>query len=226
MALSAKLFRVRTYLPLDIVGDKIRNYKKTDSIENIELSQKFEDVKIIGDVLKTYFIYDELKTMKIKGELQNLPVTRESLVVLKEMFGEIVLVIFEKKYRANRVANLLSEILFSKAGEIVEARISHETLKSLHESNPEATKVIYFDNVDIPNVNKLALYGSALADTSLYNMYLEHGKIWYVVFQHRESNYIVGITRNLIIAMFSKITLDEFLDYIIRDVIPLLQVSS
>lgn len=226
MALSAKLFRVRTYLPLDIVGDKIRNYKKTDSIENIELSQKFEDVKIIGDVLKTYFIYDELKTMKIKGELQNLPVTRESMVVLKEMFGEIVLVIFEKKYRANRVANLLSEILFSKAGEIVEARISHETLKSLHESNPEATKVIYFDNVDIPNVNKLALYGSALADTSLYNMYLEHGKIWYVVFQHRESNYIVGITRNLIIAMFSKITLDEFLDYIIRDVIPLLQVSS
>ena len=226
MPLSAKLFRVRTYLPLDIIGDKIRNYRKINSIENTELSQKFEDVKIIGDVLKTYFIYDELRTMKIKGELQNLPVTRESLVVFKEMFGEIILIVFEEKYRANRIANLLSEILFSKAGEIVEAKVSHEILKSLHESNPEATKVIYFDNIDIPNVNKLALYGEALADTSLYNMYLEHGKIWYVVFQHRETNYIVGITRNLIIAMFSKITLNDFLDYIVRDVIPLLQVSS
>ena len=226
MALSAKLFRVRVYLPLDVIGDKIKNYRKVDSVESVELTKRFEDVKVIGDVLKTYFIYDELKTMKIKGELQNVPVTRESLVVFKELLGETILIVFEKKYRANRVANLLSEILYSKAGEIVEARISHEILKSLHESNPEATKVIYFDNVDIPNVNKLALYGNALADTSLYNMYLEHGKIWYVVFQHRETNYIVGITRNLIIAMFSKITLDEFLDYIIRNVIPLLQAPS
>jgi len=53
-------------------------------------------------------------------------------------------------------------------------------------------------------------------------MYLEHGKIWYVVFQHKESGYVVGITRNLIIAMFSNITLDDFLNFIIEHILPMI----
>jgi len=226
LALSAKVFRVKRYLPLDIIADKIKNYRKIEEVEGVELSQYFDDIRIVGDILKAYFIFDESKIMNIRGELRRLGVRREALVAFKEEFGDILLIVFEKKFRANRIANTVSEVLFAKTGEVVEANISHETLKSLHESNPESTKVIYFDNVDIPNVNKLALYGSALADTSLYNMYLEHGMIWYVVFHHQETGYIVGLTRNLIIAMFSKITLDDFLEYIVKHVTPLLYASS
>ena len=226
MALSAKLFRVKQYLPLDIIADKIRNYKKLEEVEDVELNQSFNDIRIVGDILKAYFTFDEPRVMNIGGELRRLAVRREALVAFKEEFGEILLIVFEKKFRANRIANIISEVLFAKTGEVVEVHISHEILKSLHESNPEGTKVIYFDNVDIPNVNKLALYGSALADTSLYNMYLEHGRIWYVVFHHQESNYIVGLTRNLIVAMFSKIPLDDFLNYIVKYVTPLIYASS
>ncbi len=226
MALSAKVFRIKRYLPLDIIADKIRNYRRLEEVEGVEITQSFDDIRIVGDILKAYFVFDEPRIMNIKGEMQRLAVRREALVAFKEEFGDILLIVFEKKFRANRIANIISEVLFAKTGEVVEANISHEILKSLHESNPESTKVIYFDNVDIPNVNKLALYGSALADTSLYNMYLEHGKIWYVVFHHQDTGYIVGLTRNLIIAMFSKITLDEFLNYIVKHVTPLLYASS
>jgi hypothetical protein len=226
LALSAKVFRVKTYLPLDIIADKIRSFRTLDEVEGVEVSKSFDNVRIIGDILKAYFIFDEPRMMNIQGELRRLPVRREALVAFKEEFGDILLVVFEKKFRANRIANIVSEVLFAKTGEVVETSISHELLKSLHESNPEGTKVIYFDNVDIPNVNKLALYGSALADTSLYNMYLDHGRIWYVVFHHQDTDYIVGLTRNLIIAMFSKITLDDFLDYIVKYVTPLLYSST
>jgi hypothetical protein len=224
LALSAKVFRLKEYLPLDIIADKIKGFKKVVELDGVEIHQYFDDIKLLGDVLKAYFIFDEPKDLNIGGELRRLAIRREALVSFKEETGEVILIVFEKKFRANRIANLISEILYARAGYIVEARISHETLKNIHESSPESTKVIYFDNVDIPNVDKLALYGDALADSSLYNNYLEHGLIWYVVFQHGESGYIVGITRNLIIAMFSKVTLDEFHDFVLRHILPLLYV--
>ncbi len=222
MPLSAKVFRVKEYIPLDIIADKIRLYKTSREEDELKLDSFFEDIHLIGDTLKAFFVYDEAEAVNIKGELRKIARRREALIAFKDVGGELYLIVFEKKYRANKIANLISEILFTRIGGIIEVEIPHETLKTLHESNPEATKVIYFDNVDIPNINKLALYGSDLADSNLYNMYLEHGKIWYVVFQHKESGYVVGITRNLIIAMFSNITLDDFLNFIIEHILPMI----
>ncbi len=214
MALSAKIFRLKEYNPIDVIADKLVNYSLVEEYEGVELKKYFEDVKVIGVLLKAYFIFDEPRVLNVAGETKVLPIRREALVTFRDREGEIILTVFEKKNRANRIANLISEVLFGRVGVVVEAKINHEILKSIHESSPESTKVIYFDNVDIPNVNKLALYGDALADTSLYKMYLDHGLIWYVVFTHRETGYIVGITRNLIVTMFSKMTLDEFSDFI------------
>jgi len=180
------------------------------------LKEYFDNLEVIGNLLKGYYIYDEIVTLNVQGELRDTPVRREVFLSIIEYRGSQFLIVFEKKNRANKIAVKISELLFIKGDMIVEGRIPHEVLKSLHESTPEATKVIYFDNVDIPNINKLALYGESLADTSLYTSYLSHGKIWYVVFQHKESGYIVGITRNAIIAMFTNITLEEFLDFIAK----------
>jgi len=103
---------------------------------------------------------------------------------------------------------------------------SEETLKELHESNPRATKVIYFDNVDIPDVGKLALYGSSLADSSLYQEYLDHGNIWYAVFEIEERGIVVGATRNSVIVLFSKLETQEFIDFILEDILPLVSLEE
>ncbi|MEM2127932.1 MAG: hypothetical protein QXH67_06910, partial [Candidatus Bathyarchaeia archaeon] len=112
---------------------------------------------------------------------------------------------------------------YGRVGYIVEARISNETLQRLHEANPQATKLIWFDDVDIPSVEKLCIAGSSLADTQLYRDYLEHGKIWYVVFEDQRRGVVVGITRNCVVTLFSKSTIEEFINYIFEDLLKLIE---
>ena len=81
--------------------------------------------------------------------------------------------IFDKKSRANNIANEMSKALFMSLGQIVEARIPPEVLKRFHEENFENTKILFFDDVDLPNISKLSLYGEALGTTTLYNDYLD-----------------------------------------------------
>jgi len=95
--------------------------------------------------------------------------------------------------------------------------------RKLHESNPQATKLIWFDNVDIPGVDKLCLAGFGLADTELYQDYLRHGNIWYVVFEVQKRGIVVGITRNSVITLFSKSTVREFMDYIVEGILTLIE---
>jgi hypothetical protein len=128
-----------------------------------------------------------------------------------------------KKLLTSQVANKLSELFFGSVGEIVEVRIPNETLKVLHESNPQATNLIWFDDVDIPGVAKLCLSGSGLADTGLYREYIGHGKIWYVVFGVQKRGIVVGITRNGVVTLFSKSTLDDFIGYILEDLLMLIE---
>jgi hypothetical protein len=127
-----------------------------------------------------------------------------------------------KKLLTNYVANKLSKVLFINSQGILEARIPHETLRQLHESNPQATKLIWFDEVDIPGVEKLCLAGPDLVDTKLYHDYLEHGKIWYVVFESQKRGIMVGITRNCVVTLFSRSTTQEFINYILEDFLKLL----
>ncbi|NIM04510.1 MAG: hypothetical protein GTN65_02575, partial [Armatimonadetes bacterium] len=69
------------------------------------------------------------------------------------------------------------------------------------------------------------LAGSDIADTELYREYLEHGKIWYVVFESQKRGIVVGITRNCVVTLFSKSTIEEFMDYIEKDLLRLIEYS-
>jgi hypothetical protein len=127
-----------------------------------------------------------------------------------------------KKLLTNAVANTLAEALYDQVGQIVEVKIPHETLKVLHESNPKATSLIWFDQVDLPGVSKLCLAGSGLADTHLYNEYLQHGTLWYVVFKAQKRGIVVGITRSCVVTLFSKSSTTDFIEYIVEDLLPLI----
>ncbi len=223
MALSAKVFRLAEPLPQDIIYDKLVHHRVVDEVEGLRLERFFRNVARVGDSLRAEYVFDEPIEMDVAGETRLLPRRRYAPIAFVEYQGVMYLIVLEKRFRANRIALEISEILFISRDKVLEAYTTHEILKSLHESSPESTRVIYFDNVDIPNVKKLALYGEALADTDLYSQYLRHGLIWYVVFQHRETGYIVGITRNMIVVMFTKATSDEFIDFIVDHVIPLVR---
>ncbi len=233
MVLAAKIFELKEPLELALIAQKLKDFREEVPYEQkgqqLKLAMEILDLKIETDLLAGIFSKDFVLSRYYKRGLVETPVTEETPFWIKQFKDRTFLVVLApskargvKKLLTNYVANKLSEILFIKTGGIVETKITHETLKELHESNPRATKLIWFDEVDIPNVGKLALAGSALADTKLYRDYLEHGKIWYAVFEVQKRGLVVGITRDCVVTMFSRAEQNEFLEYVLGEVIPLI----
>ncbi len=219
-----KIFKLMEALDLGLIAQKLKDFRKVEDIDEgkIELLTEIKDLKLEEETLRGVYSEDFMMNVYYRQGSSETPATREIPVIFKQHSEGIILIILGKKLVANNIANRLSEILFIRTGGVVEANITHETLKGLHETNPEATKVIFFDDVDIPNINRLALYGWALANTTLYNEYLNHGHVWYVVFESKRFGYVVGITRNCVVTMFSRAELHEFLGYVLEEVLPLI----
>jgi len=198
--------------------------------ETINLVAEVLDLKQQGDTLSGVFSKDFMRRRFYKRKLVEAPVTEESSFWIKPFDGRVFVIVSApsvargvKKLLTNYVANKLSKVLFISSHAIVEVKIPHLGLKQLHELNPQATKLIWFDEVDIPGVDKLCLAGSDLADTTLYRDYVEHGKIWYVVFEVQKRGIVVGITRNCVVTLFSKSSVEEFVDYILEDLLILIE---
>ncbi|MEM1546540.1 MAG: hypothetical protein QXY40_03730 [Candidatus Methanomethylicia archaeon] len=228
MVVAGKIFRLREKLDLNTVAAKLKDYRR-ESIQpldggEVNLITEVKDISVRGSEMEALFSRDEVVEIYQRGSIVSQVRTRETPILFSEFKGEILLTILERKLQANNIANQISKVLFITSGQIVEAKILPETLKSFHEQNPEATKVIFFDDVDIPNINKLSLYGESLANTILYNEYCSHGKIWYIVFRSKKYGYIAGITRNAIVTIFNNISKDEFLNYVKNEVFPLLHI--
>lgn len=230
MVIAGKLFQVGEEIDLHTIANKLKGFKSEDKLEDedISLVTEIKDLRLVGDSLFGTFVQDLLLEVYHHGERVHVPSTSEApfffffFVKSDAQNGMIVLTIMEKKTRANNIANQLSKILFITAGKIVEVRIEPARFVQFHEGNFEDTKVIFFDDVDIPNVKKLSLYGSALGDTSLYVDHLKHGKIWYIVLKSKRQGLVVGVTRNGVVTIFSKATQDEFVNYVRDEIIGLI----
>ena len=217
-----------------IVG-KLKDFRQeelyeTQDGERINLVTEVLDLKLEGDSVSGVFSKDFVRRRFYRRKLVETPITEESPFWIKPFQRRVFVIVSApsvargvKKLLTNYVANKLSNILFIIPHAIVEIQVSHATLKNLHESNPQATKLIWFDEVDIPGVDKLCLAGSDVTDTRLYNEYLEHGKIWYVVFEVQKRGIVVGIARNCVITLFSKSSAEEFIDYISEDLLTLIE---
>jgi len=231
----AKIFEIKEKVDLGLIVWKLKDFREeeryqTENGENINLVTEILDLKSKDDSISGVFSKDFIRKRFYKRKLVEAPVTEEVPFWISHFEDRIFMIVLApsvargvKKLLTNYVANKLSKVLFIEPQAIVEVKISHKTLKQLHESNPQATKLIWFDEVDIPGVEKLCLAGSDLADTSLYRDYVEHGKIWYVVFEAQKREAVVGITRNCVVTLFSRSTTEEFMNYILEDLLMLIE---
>ena len=161
-----------------------------------------------------------------RGKSAPLPRTVEATFSFAQVENTTFLTVLEKKRVANFIANKLSEILFGKIGVIVEARIPPETLSEFHHKNPEDTKITFFDNIDIPNVDKLSLYGPDLNNSSLFEDYTKHGDLWYVVARSKETGYVVGITRDASVTIFNLADKNKYIEYVAEEIYPIILSSD
>lgn len=235
MVLPVKVFEVKEESDPVFLVQKLKNFHEEESYhaetgESTALVTEILDLEMKEDSVSGVFSQDFIGSRFYKREIVETPVTEEAPFWVKRFNGRTFLIVLApsvargvKKLLTGHVANRLSKVLFIRTGAVVEVRIPHETLRNLHESNPAATKLIWFDDVDIPGVEKLCLAGSGVADTQLYHDYLEHGEIWYVVFEVQKRGIVIGIARNCVVTLFSKSTIDDFINYVQEDLLPLIE---
>lgn len=223
MVLAGKIFKVREEVDLETIYEKLKNYKYEEEVNEVKLVREIGNLMLKSDSLEGIYFQDTPFYVKHREGEKLVIKTIEAPFLFQTYKDKLLLIVLERKRTANNIANILSKILFISIGSITEAKILPETMRRFHESNPEDTKVIFFDGVDIPNVDKLSLYGSQLADTNLYNEYLSRGTIWYMVFKSRKFGIIAGVTRNCVVTSFSKIEPKEFLEYIKEEIFPLIE---
>lgn len=226
MVVAGKIFKLSEPLSVAEVASRLENYHVEEDFEEGEYRFKLL-AEVVGllpmrNILKGVYSHDYVMHVFHRGKVTPLPRTVEALFSFAQHEGTTFLAIVEKKRIANFIANKLSELIFEKVGGILEARIPPETLKQFHLKNPEETKITFFDNVDIPNVNKLSLYGPDLVNTSLFEDYAKHGDLWYVVAKSKEFGYVVGITRDASVTIFNLSEKEKYVEYVAKEVYPLI----
>lgn len=226
MVVAGKIFMLAEPTSIGFIARKLRGFREEKVYEKagfkLTLISEFRDLVASTDRVRAVFSFDQPIFVRQRGGTVPVVKTYDATVAFDRVKDQILLTVLEKKNRANMIANLISEILFIKRGAVVEVKIPSENMRRFHEENPEATKVIFFDQVDIPGVEKLSLYGESLRDTSLYQEYLRHGNIWYIVTSSRNFDITVGITRNGIVVAFGNVNPSDFLRFIEEEVFPLI----
>ena len=235
MVLPAKIFEIQEELNFGLTVQKLKDFREEESYEKsdgetVTLVTEILDLNLQENLLSGVFSADFMRARYYRRKLVESPVTEEAPFWVTRFKNRNYLIVLApsvargvKKLLTNHVANKLSKVLFITSRAILETKILHETLKELHESNPQATRLIWFDQIDIPGVEKLCLAGSDLVDTQLYQDYLTHGQIWYVVFEAQKRGLTMGITRNSVVTLFSKSTKDELINYIQEDMLTLIE---
>ncbi|MBO3799808.1 MAG: hypothetical protein FGF52_01965 [Candidatus Brockarchaeota archaeon] len=228
MVTAGKIFRLDEYLSQNELAQRLKGYRVETPLEGTDLTLVAEvtGLRASQNMLEGVLSRDIPVTLRRRDKTEIAIKTVDSVFSFVFRKRRVFLIVLEKKPVANMVANMFSQIIFLKSGKIVEARISPKVMLEYHNANSDAAKVVFFDNVDIPNIEKLSLYGPSLANTSLFAEYLKHGDIWYVVISHRKSGYVAGITRDSVVTIFSKIDPASFIKFSIEEIIPLVEESE
>jgi hypothetical protein len=230
MVVAGKIFKLAQTLPVAEIAVKLDGYRTEETYEegdyNFPIVTEVVGLLPKGKTVIGVYSHDYVLHVFHRGKEAPLPRTVEALFSFADVEGTVFLTVVEKKRVANFIANKLSEILFEKVGSIVEARIPPETLREFHLQNREDTKITFFDNVDIPNVDKLSLYGPDLINTSLFDDYTKHVDLWYVVARSKATGYVVGITRDASVTIFNLADKQKYVDYVTKEIYPVLLKSK
>lgn len=230
MVVAGKIFRLAEDLPTSEIKGSLSEYHVEETFEEGEyhfpVMKEVTNLRAEGKGIRGLYSHDFISRVYHRGQVIPQPRTVEALIDFQVASSGTYLTVLEKKRRANFIATQLSRVIYARSDAILEARISPQTLREFHAKNPEETKIIFFDNVDIPNIDKLSLYGTDLIDTKLFEDYSKHGDPWYIVYRSKPTGLLVGLTRNCSVTAFSLRDKDQFIEYVHGEVLPLISKKT
>jgi hypothetical protein len=153
MVLPAKIFEIKEELNFGLIVQKLKDFREEESYEKsdgetVTLVTEILDLSLKENLISGIFSEDFMRTSYYRRTLIENPVTEEAQFWVTHFENQTFLVVVApsvargvKKLLTSHVANKLSKLLFITPRAIVETTIPHETLKTLHESNPQATRL-------------------------------------------------------------------------------------
>lgn len=221
--LAGKLFRFSEPLHVEEVAKRLEGYRleREDEETGLRLVTELELVSLNEKALETKMYRDRIIFIGSREGPKPVVSTLTIPISFRNMGNQTFVFIMAKKLLANEIANELSRVVFMRPGSIVEARIDPQVFLKYYMQSMEDARVVMFDQVDIPNVNVLALYGEALSDTELFKEYEKHGFLWYIVVRSKKRELIVGLTRNCVMTIFSQASEDDLKSFAFEEVVPL-----
>src|SRR3972149_9677945 len=223
---AAKVFRLTEATNLADIASMLKGFRTEE--EYAEGDYKFTlvtevmNLTLSANTVTGVYSHDYVLHIFHRGKVVPLPRTVEAMFSFAQQGKRLFLTVVEKKLLARLIANKLNGIIFEKVRGVVEARIAPATLRGFHSKNPEDTKITFFDNVDIPNVDKLSLYGPDLVSTSLFEDYTKHGDLWYVVARSKATGYVVGITRDASVTIFNLADKQKYVEFVTKEIYPVI----
>jgi len=226
LVLAGKIFRLVEDTALEKIAEKLKGYRVEEDFEEedykFKLITEVMDLAMGFNILRGVLAWDILRFTYHRGKRIPVPKTLYLTFGFFKRPGATFLLVIEKKNMANKAANLFSQLLFISKGYILNVSIPPEKMREYHEKNPENTKVIFFDSLPIPNIDKLSLYGPDLTQTDLYSNYLKMGSIWYLVTVSNNYGVTVGLTREGVVVAFGNMEKTDFINMVNMEIIPLI----
>ncbi len=226
MVVAGKIFKLNLYMNMSELRNLLSSFEVEKEIElgekPLTLEYRVADIENFREGIKFNLLQDRVKVIPFKEGERTVTLTYKVPMLAYPRNRQIYLLICRKKYAANAIASIMARKLFGDLNVISGIEIPHETLVSFHEANREDTKVIFFDGIGPSNLKKISLYGSMLADTDIFRLYAEKGRIWYMVVRSRRYGYVMGITRDASVTVFNNIPYTSFFNFVIDEILPLL----
>jgi len=225
---SGKVFVVKGGGSLEDIHGRLDGWEVSESYARGDfkavLIHNVEDLEAGDHYVNGVYVYDYVLVNTHRGTVVNTPVTRGVPFRFFEKDGDLWLVVIVSKAIANVIAVALAGIC---AVDVREASIFASEMNSFLKVNDNA-KVVLFDNLDIPGVDKNTLYGSELVQTNLFKEFSGRGSPKWVVTEEKVSGYTIGLGGDVGVTVYNNVELNEYLKLVEQDIIPLVRrgVSS
>ncbi len=224
MPVSAKIFLYREDFTLEEIAEALKGWREEETYEvpgdSYDLLANVENVEYDEEELHGIYIYDSVAVHTWRGAIRSTPFTTEAPFLFTEQEGQRFVIIMAPKGVANRVANRLSTIIHGEQGTIVEPMIRTDNFDDF-QAGTDATKIMLFDDIDLPNMNKGTLYGENVQQTDFYGNFVAHGRPWYMVSKTKQRGWTVGIVRDGTVVVFNTVDMEAFVEFLKEKILPM-----
>ena len=220
MPLTCRVYELDKFIEADELLEELRGFEEV-RVEEVggrgyEVGYRVLELERreggVGGVLED----SRILVVEYRGEKLAVPSSSRTRFEFFTYRGRTLLIVLAGGRRARRVARLLSDHLGAEA---LEARIPPERLRRLQEEGG-LVRLVVFDMPRIPGLRRITLAGDAVTDTEPYKEYSSVSDVRYVVFE-AEEGMLVGVSTSCAVVAFSRVTVEEFLDFVKDRIVPL-----